>query len=296
MVDVLGIDVGGTTVKAVRVAVDGTVLAAQSVGTPGDSDELTAAVIALATALLEETTVAVGLACPGVVDADVVHYAVNVPWRDEPVRALMQAAVSRPVVLVHDVAAAALAESAHVAGDDVLFVAAGTGIACRHVVNGVVRLGATGRAGEIGHSPVYPDGEPCLCGQRGCLEVYASAAGIARRYAVRTDTTLTAAQIASRVSSDADADAVWHEAVAALALALATDTMVSDPGVIVLGGGLADAGDTLFGPVRSALSAQLAWRPAPPVVAATLGPSAGRLGAAQAAWRVVGQLQQEGAS
>lgn len=296
MVDVLGIDVGGTTVKAVRAAIDGTVLASRSVATPDDSVELTAAVIGLAAGLLEESTAAIGLACPGVVDADVVHYAVNVPWRDEPVRALVQAALGRPVVLVHDVASAALAESAHVAGDDVLFVALGTGIACRHVVNGAVRLGATGRAGEIGHSPVHPDGEACLCGQRGCLEVYSSAAGIVRRYTARTGTSLTAAQIASRVGSDGDADVVWHDAVTALALALATDTLVSDPAVIVLGGGLADAGETLFGPVRAALSAALAWRPAPPIVAATLGVSAGRLGAAQVAWRAVGQLQPDGAS
>jgi glucokinase len=294
--DVLGIDVGGTTVKAVRVAADGAVLAARSIATPGDSALLTDAVVALAAGLRSSSTAAVGVVCPGVIYEGVVRYAVNLPWRDEPVRERVQGALGLPVFLARDVAAAALAESVQVSGDDVLFVALGTGIACAHVVDGVVRRGATGRAGEIGHSPVRADGEPCACGQRGCLEVYASAAGIARRYTARTGEVLTTPEIAARMESDPDAAAVWGDAVDALALALATDTLVSDPSIIVLGGGLADAGDALLSPVRVALARRLAWRPAPPVVGATLGGSAGQVGAAQLAWRGLGALQQEGAS
>jgi glucokinase len=294
--DVLGIDVGGTTVKAVRVGADGAVLDSNSLATPGDSSALTGAVIALATALMGDATVAVGVACPGVVDDEVVHYAANVAWREEPVRALVQAAVGRPVVLAHDVRAAALAESAQVAADDVLFVALGTGIASAHVMAGEVRRGASGRAGELGHSPVYPDGEPCACGQRGCLETYASAAAIARRFQTRSGRELNAAGIAALVGTDAHATAVWHDAVEALGVALATQVLVADPALIVLGGGLADAGDALLVPVRTAVAARLAWRDAPPIVAATLGPSAGQLGAAQLAWRALGALQQEGAS
>jgi glucokinase len=175
----------------------------------------------------------------------------------------------------------------------VLFVALGTGIACAHVVGGVVRAGATGRAGEIGHTPVHPGGEPCACGQRGCLEVYASAAGIARRYAALAGRSVPTPEIVARVATDADAAVVWDDAVGALALALATDTLVHDPSVIVIGGGLAEAGARLFDPLRARLSALLAWRPVPSVVPARLGPTAGALGAALLAWQAVDAVAKE---
>jgi glucokinase len=286
--DVIGIDVGGTTVKAIRAAVDGTVLARDSVRTPNAPTTLTGAVIALATALRGESTVAVGVVCPGIVVDGIAQFAVNVPWRDEPVRDRVHVALGLPVALEWDVAAAALAESSRVAADDVLFVSLGTGIASAHVVGGVVRRGATGRAGELGHSPVYPDGDECACGQRGCLEAYASAAAIARRYAARTGTSLATIDIAALVGSDPDATAVWDVAVEALGAALATQTMVTDPGVIVLGGGLAEAGDLLVERVRAALAGRLAWRPAPPVTGASLGEAAGMHGAAALAWSLLG--------
>jgi glucokinase len=293
--DVLGVDIGGSTVKGARVDAGGAVLATGSCPTPSSSAALTGAVVSLAESLRSDTTVAVGVACPGVVDDGVVRFAANLPWRDEPVRDRLQAALGLPVVLCRDVAAAALAESAHVTGDDVLFVWLGTGIAAAHVVGGALRAGASGRAGELGHVPVHPDGEPCACGQRGCLEAYSSAASIARRYAVRTGGAATAQDVVARLGADADADAVWRDAVDALALALATDVLVNDPAVIVLGGGLAQAGDVLFIPLAADLQTRLAWRPAPPLVRATLGTSAGRLGAAQLAWHVVAPARhQEG--
>ena len=203
----------------------------------------------------------------------------------------MHAALGLPVALEWDVAAAALAESARVAADDVLFVSLGTGVASAHVVGGVARRGATGRAGELGHAPVYPDGDECACGQRGCLEAYASATAIARRYHVRTGTQLATIDIAARVESDPDATAVWDEAVDALGVALATQTMVTDPGVIVLGGGLAEAGDLLIERVRAALAGRLTWRTAPPILAASLGDAAGMHGAAALAWRLFGAAE-----
>lgn len=292
--DVLGIDIGGTTVKGARVDALGSVLATGSCATPSSSAALTAAVVSLAGGLRSDVTVAVGVACPGVLDDGVARFAANLPWRDEPVRDRISAALGLPVVLCRDVAAAALAESAHVTGDDVLYVGLGTGIAAAHVAGGTLRGGATGRAGELGHTPVHPDGERCGCGQLGCLEAYASAASISRRYAARTSRSVPAEQVVTRLGSDDAADAVWRDAIEALALALATDVLVNDPAVIVLGGGLAQAGDALFSPLATALQGRLAWRDAPPLVPAALGTSAGRIGAAQLAWPVVPARQQEG--
>jgi len=177
-------------------------------------------------------------------------------------------------------------------------VALGTGIGTGHVRDGRVATGATGGAGELGHIPVYPDGEPCACGQRGCLEVYASAAAVARRYAVSRaavgdpDPHANADAVVARLDSDPVARAVWVKAIEALALALATTTLLVDPGLIVLGGGLARAGDALRGPLSGRLSARLAWRAPPPIELSALGTDAGWRGAGLLAWSVAGTRAQ----
>ena len=104
----LVIDVGGTTVKAARVSAELDILESASVPTPVEPTRLTAAVVELAHALRSTDTVAVGVICPGVVADGVAVWAANVPWRDEPVRDLVQAAVGLPAFLMQDVAAAAI--------------------------------------------------------------------------------------------------------------------------------------------------------------------------------------------
>jgi glucokinase len=290
---VVGIDAGGTRVKGALVSRAGEVVAARSVATPSESDALTRAVIDLIAELRDEHTAAIGVASAGVVSDGVVHYAANLPWRDEPVRDRVAEASGLPTALGHDVAAAAVAESTQVTERHVLFVGLGTGIAATQVRDGIADRGATGRAGEIGHYPVRPDGDPCPCGQRGCLEQYASAAAIARRYAERSGRRTDTAEIARRVPRDPHAAAVWDTAVGTLAIALATCTLLLDPAVIVIGGGLADAGDILLAPLRAGLAARLAWRPAPPVRAAVLGPAAGQLGAARLAVQLTDRLPEQ---
>jgi glucokinase len=150
-------------------------------------------------------------------------------------------------------------------------------------------------AGELGHISVAAAGEPCDCGQLGCLEVYASAAGIARRYAGATGNTgrdgLDAAAVVARVATDPVAAGVWAQAIDALSHALATAVLLLDPATVVLGGGLALAGAALFDPVRAGLQARLRWRPAPEVRPALLGADAGRAGAALLAWRLLDDLK-----
>jgi glucokinase len=264
---------------------------------------------------------AAGVVVPGVVEeaAGVARYAANLGWRDVPLRDLAAARLGIPVVLGHDVRAGALAEALFGAARgvaDVLYLPIGTGIAGALLLRGEPYLGATGRGGEIGHAPVGSPGpaagavERCGCVQYGCLEVYASAAAVARRYAARGGapglgaTGLGAAEVgaaevgaaevgaaevvARAAAGDPVAAAVWAEAIDALATALAGYTLVMDPALVVLGGGLAGAGQALLGPLRDALAARLAWREPPPVVAGALGSSAGRLGAAMLAWRVLG--------
>lgn len=288
-IDVLAIDIGGSSIKAARYDQAGRVLAACRVPTPAPA-RLGGQLTELAGRLRGPDTAAVGVVSPGVVADGVLRYAANLGVRDLPLRELVSRSVSLPTVLGRDVAAAALAESAAV-GRDLLFVGIGTGIAAGLVTDARVWRGAAGMAGELGHVRVVAGGERCACGQRGCLEVYASAAGIARRYAAAAGVPgLDAAGIVGRVATDPLAARVWSEAVEALADALATAVQLLDPALVVLGGGLATAGPALLDPVRAGLDARLAWRPAPELRTALLGADAGRDGAAVLAWQLLAEL------
>lgn len=140
--------------------------------------------------------------------------------------------------------------------------------------------GSTFSAGEIGHAPVVLNGEECRCGQHGCLEVYASAKGIAHRYAQKTGRDIGTRAIEKAIPFDPVAELVWSQAIDAMAMALTQHTLTLDPERIIIGGGLSKAGDAYIQPLRERLSHMLAWRQAPEIVAAELGEMAGLWGAA----------------
>jgi glucokinase len=273
---VIGIDVGGTGIKAARFAgssID------RRIDLPTPSTEVLSAVLEAGRALMTADVTAIGVAVPGSVEDGTVRYSTNVGWADVPLRAALSG-LGVPVAVGNDVNAAALAE-----GGDLLFVALGTGVGGAIVSGGSLLTGARGLAGEIGHVPVRPDGEACECGQRGCLETYASARAVVRRYGAQTT---SAADVVARLATDARARAVWQEATAALGLALASATLLVDPPRIVLGGGLAAAGAALLEPVRDELARRLVWRTPPPVEIATDPADAGLRGAALLAGTAAG--------
>ncbi|MCG5472190.1 ROK family protein [Micromonospora sp. LAH09] len=251
------------------------------------------------------TPIAVGIAVPGVVDEarGVAVWSANVGFRDVPLRDLAVRRLGLPTALGHDVRVGGLAEARLGAGrgtGHVLFVAIGTGIAAAHVVDGRAAVGAHGAAGEIGHILVRPDGPRCGCGRPGCLEAVASAAAIGRRYAelaggtaelagATADAPVTAAEVAERAAAGEPlASEVWQEAVEALADGLATGQALFDVATIVLGGGLAQAGDRLLIPLRAALHERMTFHREPRLVAAALGDEAGCLGAALLALDALG--------
>jgi glucokinase len=293
---VIALDVGGTSIRAARVDAGHVVVKSRTVPTPvaDGPDTIVAAIVALVREMAGPDVVAAGAVVPGVVDAasGVARYAANLGWHDVPVRDLLAAELGGvPVVVGHDVAAAGLAEQQFGGArgvPDCLIVVIGTGIAGVIVTAGEPLRGATELAGEVGHLPVYPDGETCACGQRGCPEVYASAAGIARRYRTRTGVLRPTHEIATRLGTDPDAAQVWADAAEVLGLALATCTLLLDPSLIVLSGGLAGAGSALRDPVTAALHNRLVWRPVPHVEISPIGGSAGLRGAALLAWQAVG--------
>jgi glucokinase len=164
----------------------------------------------------------------------------------------------------------------------VLFIAIGTGIAAAHVVDGRALSGAHGAAGEVGHVIVRPGGPQCGCGARGCLEAVASASAIGRRYAELSGIADAAAfDVAARAAAGEPlATAVWRDAVEALADGLLTAQALYDAGIVVLGGGLAEAGEALLAPLHTALDQRVTFHRMPRLVRAALGDTAGCLGAA----------------
>jgi glucokinase len=188
----------------------------------------------------------------------------------------------------HDVRAGAIAEGALGAGRgaaDFLLVAVGTGIGGAIVHDGSALRGAGGLAGEIGHIVVVPDGRLCPCGGHGCAEAYASGPAIVAAYG---DATLGAADVVARAAAgDARARVVWAEAIGALATAVAAGVALLDPALVVVGGGLALAGEQLRDPLAHAVQARLAFRDAPPLALAQLDDRAACLGAGIAAWALV---------
>jgi glucokinase len=301
---VIALDVGGTGMKAALVAPDGTLLhqARRPTGRDRGPDAVVAAILDFAAELRDhgrreygEPAAAAGVAVPGIVDAagGIAVYAANLGWKDVPLRALLSERLAGvPVALGHDVRTGGLAEGRIGAGngaDRFLFLPLGTGIAGAIGIDGRIEEGAHGCAGEIGHIVVRPGGRECGCGQRGCLEAYASAGAVSRTWAAASgDPQADAAACARAVEQgDERAAEVWREAVEALADGLVTGLTLLDPRVLIIGGGLAEAGDILFGPLRAAVEARITFQKLPLIVPAALGDTAGCLGAGLLAWDLI---------
>ncbi|HEX2316378.1 MAG TPA: ROK family protein [Thermomonospora sp.] len=299
---VVALDVGGTRIKAGLVDADHRVRADRlyDTGREDGPDAVVGRLLDVMETMVKEaadtglTPVAASVVLPGIIDeaAGRIVYATNVGWRDLPLADLLAERIALPVAIGHDARAGGLAESVLGAGEgerDMLFLPIGTGIAGAMIMDGRPYSG-DGYAGEIGHMSVVPDGPPCPCGARGCLEVYASASSVGRRY---TDlhgdgTPVSAAEVATRVAAgEPAARRIWQDAVDALATALHTYTTICAPRLIVIGGGLAESGDLLLTPLREALAARLTFQRPPRLTRAALGDRAGLLGAALLAWQTL---------
>ena len=293
---VVALDVGGTAMKCALIGPDGTVRHAERHPTDAGRgpEAVTGTILDVAAGLADRaraeglTPVAAGVAVPGVVDeaAGVAVWSSNVGFRDVPLRDLVSGRLGLPAVIGHDVRVGGVAEARVGAGRGVrhvLFVAIGTGIAAAHVVDGRAYPGAHGAAGELGHVVVRPGGPDCGCGACGCLESLASASAIARRYASLAPASgrLTAAEIAVRAAAGEPLAAeVWRDAVAALADGLVIAQALYDAELVVLGGGLAEAGEALLAPLRDAVARGVTFHHPPRLARAALGDSAGCRGAA----------------
>ena len=295
----IGVDVGGTKLVAATITADGEVLERRRRVTPASDPELLVRTLReLVIELGPEVPVGVGIA--GLVTAEgVIRYGPNIEVRDLDLAGELDEVGGGVVRVVNDASAATFAEQrvgAAAGHRDVLLLTIGTGVGGGVVVGGKLVQGMHGFAGEVGHLVVLEGGRPCPCGNRGCLEAYASGKAIGRIAEERLaepgqDSSLRAAeQISGKAVSEAAladdpfAQQLLTEAGHWLGVGLASLVNVLDPAVVLVGGGATDRAAPWMLPSASATMADRlvgsAWRRPPAVERARLGDDAGMIGAA----------------
>jgi glucokinase len=310
----IGVDVGGTSVRAGVVDGFGTVHDTASAPTPRSVAALEAALVGVITELTGRHRVdAVGLALAGFITPDrrTVRFAPHLSWRDAPVAERISTRIGMPVVLEHDANAAALAErhfGAAAGASTVVFLALGTGIGSALLLDGELFRGAFGVAPELGHLRVVPDGRPCACGKTGCWERYCSGTALAttavellardpNRSPVLHRLLRDQGRVTGRLVAAAarDGDPVACAAMDELArwlgegLALVADTF--DPEVVVIGGGVSMSAPLFLDEAREHYASRITGagrRPLARIRTAQLGEAAAVVGAGQLA-REAGQ-------
>lgn len=316
MIAAIGVDVGGTGTKAGVIAEGGQIVA--RVERPTDTSAGTKSIIAAVEDLLQRVPelnleiAAIGIGAAGFIDQEngTVFFSPNLTYDDPHIAEALQTRVGLPVTVENDANAAAWGERAHgtaQGSQHVAMLTIGTGIGSGFVVDGRLIRGFRGAGAEFGHLVVDPQGPPCTCGLRGCLEQMASGTAIARmaRAAVEEDPAssivafsgsrdaITAEHVAKAAREyDETARAVLRRAGTALGVGLSNVVNVFDPEVIVLGGGAVDIGEPFLGPARDRLVEMTNAQHRRPMRLdlALLGNDAGMVGAAALALEKAGNI------
>jgi glucokinase len=307
----LSVDLGGTKLLVGLVDRDGRVLARARVATPdGGPGAVARAIRDLARALRAGAgpagaTIAgagVAVAAPADHERGLIYDPPNIQgWGSTtPFGTMLARELGETVFIENDANAAALGEAWLGAGRgvrDFVYITVSTGIGGGLILGGRLYRGAKGTAGEIGHVIIEPNGPPCPCGNRGCLEVLASGPAIARqareavargertslqRFAGRADEITAAAVADAARRGDPLAAGLYREAGTRIGVLLGNLLALFNPSMIIVGGGVSKAGDLLFRPIREAIQARAYPRPALDAVVAPaeLGDDVGIIGAA----------------
>ena len=305
----IGIDIGGTKIAGALVSELGEIIVEDRVPTPTTGSEQ---IVDTVVAMIERLHVghevrAAGVAAPGFIDAaqSTVYYTPNISWRHEPLRERLTDRLDLDITIDNDANAAGWAEFRFGAGrlySDMTMLTIGTGVGGAIVTQDRLFRGGFGAGAELGHMRVVPDGLPCGCGARGCIEQYGSGRALLRMANAIADVggiglglaavrehrgSLTGPDVADLiVAGDAGALQALRELGTWLGQACASLSAVLDPQVFVFGGGVAVAGDLLLDPIREAYLSHLPARgfhPEPAFVIAELVNDAGVVGAADLA-------------
>ena len=289
---VAAIDVGGTSIKGALVDSQLRIITTASAPTPqGDVDGSKS--IQVISQLLSNLAApgeinAVGLAVPGSLDEaqGLSRWSGNLQWKNLPIQQLLEEEIKIPVAFGHDVRTGALAELRSGAAQgfkNAIFIPIGTGIAAALIIDGVIRS-SDGFAGEIGHVDVG-GAFMCVCGKKGCLEAASSALAISNAYAKASGTVGVSSEEVAMLarSGDALAKKIWDDAMQSLAKACQLLITILAPEIIIFGGGLSQAGDSLLSPIQSFLNDSLTFQRVPQFAIAHHGAQAGTIGCAMLA-------------
>ena len=294
----IGIDIGGTRLRAAALAQDGTVLERFASPTPASDETLLVdAIAAVANRLGKDLPIGVGIA--GIVTSDgVLRYGTNILVRDVPLAAHIRTLTNGEVVVANDASVAAFGEQRAGAGAgyrDVVMFTLGTGVGGGIVLDDNLMLGSSGYGAELGHVVVNDGGRLCPCGNHGCIEAYASGSAfgaIARERLAESDTPSTLRELeqvegpdVSRAAASGDplAISVLEDAGRWLGIAIGSMVNALDPHLVLIGGGAAKPTAPHVLPIaRETMSSMLLGgerREPPPVQLAVLGDDAGMVGA-----------------
>nr|WP_041233628.1 ROK family protein [Cylindrospermum stagnale] len=293
MVEVIGIDLGGTAIKLGRFAPDGSCRQSLTVETPQPATP--AAVVAVMVDAIaqidpENQTVAIGVGTPGPTDAAgrIAQVAINLAgWQNVPLADYLEAKTGKPTILANDANCAGLGEAWLGAGrrfQNLILLTLGTGVGGAIILDGKLFVGHQGAAGELGLITLNPDGPMCNSGNQGSLEQYASVTAIRRRTGKEPAELGALAQ-----AGDISALTFWQEYGKDLGIGLSSLIYVLTPQAIIIGGGVS-ASFEFFLP---AVTAEIEKRVIPTsrmgleILPAELGNSAGMVGAAKLAWQKV---------
>jgi glucokinase len=311
----IGIDLGGTNIKAGIVDEDGVIVCRESIKTQAGRPMLEiirdmgllALKVIEASGVPPEDVLAIGIGSPGTPDntAGILVYANNLPFNKAPLRQEIRKVIDLPVYIDNDANVAALAESAFGAAKGTrhsVTITLGTGVGSGVVINRRIYSGFNGAAAEIGHMVIRVGGVPCTCGRDGCFESYCSATGLARETeaAAMNHPESVLGRLIARNGGRADGRTAFEgRRMGDTASAAVVENYINDlseglanvincfmPEVIAIGGGVCNEGDELLIPVRERAIAKSYLGegvPVPDIRLAVLGNNAGIVGAAMMA-------------
>lgn len=261
----VGLDIGATKVHGVVIDGEGEIVAEHRMSTePGPEGVLRSATAVVDALGMTGTAAPIGVGVPGLVDPGrgAVKHAVNLGLDGDwfPIGEQLAERLGTSVLIENDVNAATLGAHRLAGVDDVAYVSLGTGLAAGMVLDGRLRRGFHGAAGEIGHLPVDPRGSLCSCGQRGCLELVASGRALAVAWP-STDHPPAQALFDAAGAGDAKAIAVRDRFAEGVAAAVRVIALATDPRIVVIGGGVAALGEPLRAAVSDALVRQATGSP-----------------------------------
>lgn len=294
----LGLDVGGTNLAAAIVDNDFNILSHKSItaGAGRDWQAITADFAAVSRAAIDAAGVSIediecwGIGMPSCIDTrtGLLVNAHQFGWKNVPIREWLKPLLPLDVRIDNDANCAAYGEALAGAAKgraNVIMLTLGTGVGSGIIIDGHIFKGADGMGAEIGHSTLVQGGRTCNCGRKGCVEAYCSATALIKRgREIFGDACTNAKSIFDKaLSGDGRAVDLIDEYATYLAYSLSSVTAIFRPEVLILGGGVADAGDYLLDKVN-ALMPEATYNGettgVPPVVRATLGNAAGLIGAA----------------